>query len=171
MLPLADRADAAVRRLGRPAVPLPELALALREQGSPVSESVLLRSLQAEPERFRLIQPWRALARGSRDPEEAQGVRARGATEAPSGAWTAAAGAWASAPWVVAAPEDGGARRAEAAAPIPPSPQRDALARMGRSLAGLGWGVDDGSATDVARWLGMVVEAERFRRMAGEEPG
>ena len=61
MQPLVDRAAAVIDRLGTSAVPLAELVRLLREGGVAVSEPVLQRSLAAEPGRFRLIEPWRAL--------------------------------------------------------------------------------------------------------------
>jgi hypothetical protein len=133
MQPLAERAAAVVRRLSGPAVPLPELVRLLRESGIPVSGSVLLRALAAEPERFRVLEPCRALRRAGR-------------LDAPS---------WDALTWVVpaAAPEPRD----------PPDPQRPALRKLRTSLVRLGWQVDPHSSTDVARWFGMVLEAARFR--------
>jgi hypothetical protein len=137
MLPLADSAAAVVNRIGRPVVSLPELTRLMRESGLSVSEAVLLRSLRAEPDRFRVIEPWRVL----------HGC-----------AW--AGPPWSESTWVVpawrAAPRDGPASRTRA------------LERLHTTLVALGWELDPGSLTDVARWFGMVVEAERFRERLPE---
>jgi hypothetical protein len=133
MQPLVERAAVVVRRLDRAAVPLPELTRLLREGGTVVSEGVLLRSLVAEPERFRVLEPWRALRRFGESGETA----------------------WGRSAWVVPGPR-----------PTPPDPlerQRPALRRLSATVAGLGWALDPTSSTDVARWFGMVLEAERFR--------
>ena len=132
MLPLADRAAAVMKRLGRSVAPLPELTRALRENGVAVSEPVLLASLKAAPERFRVIEPWRAL-KGS--------------------AWVGEP--WSATTWVVPAHRE---LRAE-----PHAARRPALERLQETLVTLGWELDHGSVTDVARWFGMVVEAERLR--------
>lgn len=164
MLPLIDRAAALLHRLGRSAVPVAELVRMLREGGAAVSEPVLLRALAAEPERFRLVEPARAL-RGIA--EGAAGGAARGArfgavarpaagdrSTSDDGARTIAA--WAASTWVVAA------------SPLPrpelPEAQRPALRRLAATVGRLGWCLDTTSASDVARWFGMLVEEERFRR-------
>jgi hypothetical protein len=131
MQPLVDRAAAVVNRIGRSAVPTGEVVRLLRESGVAVSESVLLRSLNADPERFRVIEPWRAL----------RGAHALGA---PAGGTT----------WIV--PARSAARDAGV------SPRRPALERLHATLLALGWRLDRSSATDVARWFGMVLEAERL---------
>jgi hypothetical protein len=64
---IADRASEILVRLGQPAVPLSELGRMIRESGAQVSEAVLLRSLNAEAGRFRVIQPWRAVRRSGTD--------------------------------------------------------------------------------------------------------
>jgi hypothetical protein len=63
MQSLADRAAQILTRLGQPALSLGELARMIRESGAQVSETVLVRSLLAEPDRFRVIEPWRSVGR------------------------------------------------------------------------------------------------------------
>ena len=125
---LAERVSLLLERLDGPAVPLPELVRLLRESGVAVSEPVLIRSLTAEPERFRVLHPGRCL-RAS--PSRAQ---------LPWAQWS----------WVVP--------------PVQASPGAPAaLRRMRAGLVRLGWQVDASSVTDLARWFGMVMEAERLR--------
>ena len=133
MQPLVERAAAVMNRMGRSAVPLAELVERLRDNGFSVSEAVLTRSLSAEPERFRLIEPWRAL---------------RAAGQVGSNPWGGER------VWVVAP----GANASDAAA----SP-RPALARLRGTMAALSWELDVSSSTDVARWFGMMIEVERLR--------
>jgi hypothetical protein len=131
MLSLAERAAILVHRSSLAAAPVPELVARLREAGVPVSEGVLMRSLAAEPERFRVLEPWRAILGGGRG-------------SAP----------WERAAWVVPCCGD---------APGACESERPALRRLRASVTGLGWQVDAASSADVARWLGMVLEWERFR--------
>ena len=133
MQPLVERAASVMNRLGRSAVPLAELVERLRDNGFSVSEAVLMRSLSAEPERFRLIEPWRAL---------------RAAGQVGSNPWGGER------VWVVAP----GASADDSAAS-----SRPALARLRGTMAALSWELDLSSSTDVARWFGMVIEAERLR--------
>jgi len=129
----ADRVTTIFRRLSMAAVPLPELAKLLGEEGFPVSEAVLLRSLAAEPERFRVLEPWRTLGRPCIE----------------------GSSPWDGHTWILPAP---------AAAPREfADPERPALRRLRSTLIRLGWQLDRTCATDVARWLGMILEAERFR--------
>jgi hypothetical protein len=133
MQPLVDRAAAVMDRLGNAAVPLAELVRLLREGGIAVSEPVLQRSLAAEPERFRLLEPWRAL-------------RAAGKLlKSP----------WGETAWVIPA-------RAVGERDVGP-PRPAALGRLQSTLIALAWELDPSSSTDVARWFGMVLEAERLR--------
>src|SRR5262245_43410412 len=66
MQPLVERAAAVLNRVGSAAVPLADLVRLLRDDGVAVSDSVLTRALNAEPGRFRVIEPWRALRAAGR---------------------------------------------------------------------------------------------------------
>ena len=135
MQPLTERVTLLLQRFDGPAVPLPELVRLLRENGVAVSEPVLLRSLAAEPEHFRVLEPGRCLRTSP--------ARA----ELPWAQWS----------WVVP-PGGGKTRRAG---------QRDpwTLWRLETGLMQLGWQLDLDSVTDLARWFGMVLEAERLRAL------
>ena len=164
MQPLVDRAAAVLRRQSVPVLPLRELARLVGQSGMAVSETVLLRAMAAEPERFRTVQPWRALPGVEPDP------RARARLQAPARPSARPSPARARAPqpspfpgrsagegeiWVLpgAPPERGD----------PPGVERAALRRLRATLVGLGWALDATSARDLARWAGMVLEGERFR--------
>jgi hypothetical protein len=56
---LADRAHRLALAHPTPALPFPTLARLLREEGCPVTPSALLSALHLEPERFRMLDPWR----------------------------------------------------------------------------------------------------------------
>ncbi|MBW3534298.1 MAG: hypothetical protein KY453_03615 [Gemmatimonadetes bacterium] len=56
---LAHRTALALSRHPSPAVPFGEAVRLARATGMPVTEAVLLRSLRAEPELFRVLAPWR----------------------------------------------------------------------------------------------------------------
>lgn len=75
---LADRAHRAALSHPVPALSLAELIRLLREEGCPVTTSALIRALETEPDRFRLLRPWRGtlavLRDGRGDPEAAHGV-------------------------------------------------------------------------------------------------
>lgn len=147
MQPLAERAALVLQRLGAPAVPLPELARLLQGSGVVVSETVLLRALAAEPERFRVLDPWRAVPKLS-------GWDRRSRVSVAPGAGGEGEAHWLARTWVLATgrPEPRGAE-----------PQQPALLRLRSTLVGLGRQVDPTCSTDVARWLAMVFEADRFR--------
>lgn len=56
---LADRAHRAALTHPVPALPLAELIRRLRAEGCPVTPSALVQALESEPQRFRLLRPWR----------------------------------------------------------------------------------------------------------------
>ena len=153
MQPLAERVDVVLKRLGGPAVQLSELARLMVESGVAVSETVLARTLAAEPARFRVLRPERAL--GARPPHNgsrlSSGARAhlpeRGGPTVPATAWTAQT-------WVLPADAPEGPAQ---------GPRRRSLRCLTASLLRLGWSIDPESRRDVAHWFALVVEAERLR--------
>ena len=156
MQSLVERAAAVLRRQTVPRLPLRELLRLLRDSGVVVSEPVLIRALSGAPDRFRLVEPWRALARrrGSRRAPPFTGrVRegpAGGRAEERNGELP-----WEEDLWVLPS-----LAREPADAP---SGERVALGRMRSSLVGLGWSVDATSSRDLSRWVALVREAESFR--------
>src|SRR5262245_23920673 len=59
MQTLADRAAATLARHPAPALPLDELVEQVRGGGAVVGPDVLLRALEARPDLFRVLDPWR----------------------------------------------------------------------------------------------------------------
>lgn len=141
---LATRAAQVADRHPSSALPLPELCRLVRGSGVAVREDVLLAALERRPDRFRVIDPWlgpwSTLSAASRD---RRGPRIRAA----SGGHTVAG-----APWVV---------HLSRTRSWSPSPHGALLARLRESLIQLGWRVDESSAADLARWLGLVESGRR----------
>lgn len=139
---LADLAATTLARHPAPALPLDELVRQVREGGMAVGPEVLLRALVARPDLFRVLDPWRGAWRGAwRAAAPRLGALA---TDRPGERWVVGLGR-ASKPDAVGA----------------------AGARLKASLAWLGRTVDDHSATDLVRWLGMVREGERLNAAPG----
>lgn len=126
MQTLADRAAAVLARHPAPALPLDELVDQVRGAGAVVGPEVLLRALEARPDLFRVLDPWRGPWRRAPSPHRARPV--------------------AGPRWIVGL------------AALPHA--RDAGARLKASLSWLGRTVDERSALDLVRWLGMVRESE-----------
>lgn len=59
MQTLADRAAEALARHPAPALPLDELVHQVRDGGTLVGPEVLMRALEARPDLFRVLDPWR----------------------------------------------------------------------------------------------------------------
>jgi hypothetical protein len=140
---LADRAAQSLNRHPAAALPLEELSDQVRGGGVAVGTGVLLRALEARPDLFRVLDPWRGPWRPGTRPTDAKarqrGSGAPGAAPDPAGAR-----------WVV------GLGRATL--------DRDPVGRLKASVAHLGRTLDERSVTDLARWLGMVREMARTDR-------
>ena len=128
MQTLADRAAATLARHPAPALPLDELVDQVRDGGTVVGPDILLRALEARPDLFRVLDPWRG-------PWRCGSPRARCA---PGPRWIVGLG---------------------------PGPRvLGPASRLKASVAWLGRTVDERSALDLVRWLGMVREGERLTR-------
>jgi hypothetical protein len=128
---LADRAAETLARHPAPALSLDDLVVQVRDGGAVVGSDVLLRALEARPDLFRVLDPWRG-------PWRCASPRARAAEAARWPRWIVGLRPY---------PRSGGAG-----------------ARLKSSLAWLGRTVDERSALDLVRWLGMVREGERLTR-------
>jgi len=138
MEPLADRAAQSLTRHPAPALPLEELTEQVRGGGIVVGSSVLLRALEARPDLFRVLDPWRGPWRSAARPD----ARAAGAAASARSALEAA-----STRWVV---------------PLGRATlDRDPGAKLKASVVHLGRTLDERSVTDLVRWLGMVREMTR----------
>lgn len=143
---LADRAARCLADHPAPALTVEELGARVRAEGAAVTPEVLLRTLESNPERFRVVDPcrgpWRRVWPATRA-SRADRVGAEGG--APHSRWVVATGA--------------------------PCPERDPRARLRASVAHLGRTVDERSPTDLLRWVGMLCEMGAGRGRAPESPG
>ncbi|MDT8340833.1 MAG: hypothetical protein RQ751_04905 [Longimicrobiales bacterium] len=120
-----------------PAVPLAVLVARLRARGTPVTEAVLLRTLEQRESGAHLVDPWQG-------PLSSLGPVLAGEGAAPG-------------PWVVLDEDD------DEDDPDPDPSAPAALRRiLSRSLRRLGRTVDTRSPGDLARWMAMVEEARRL---------
>ena len=126
MLTIAERAAQSLAHHRAPALPVDQLVHHVKDGGATVGPDILLRALEARPDLFRVLDPWRG-------PWRSASRRAAGQARTT---------------WVV------GLGRC--------SESEGTAARLKASLAHLGRTVDERSVTDLARWLGMVREGERF---------
>lgn len=119
-----------------PAVPLSALLSRLRAQGAAVTETSLLRALEAPDSGARMVDPW-------------SGPQAHLRPLLPHAAPDAG-------PWIVFAEEDGD----------DPDPDPAGPACLRRSLLRLGQAMDTRSPRDLARWMALLEEARRLRPAA-----
>lgn len=141
---VADATCRAVARHPVPALSSAELhELVRRETGGPIpGPELLVQRIRHQPERFRVLDPWRGPWRPLRS-----GSRLRPVPACPLAGAGIGSG-W----WVV----PGGEGSAEA--------EPDRLCRtLRQTLASLGRGVDGESVTALTRWVGMVLEARATR--------
>ena len=148
---ITDRAARILARNPAPALPLSRLRRLVRNGGMPVSDASLLRALTVGGDRFRVVDPWRGPRRELRGHRRA-GPRARWRDDAPPTPSAPATPTLLERRWVLADP-----RLPEDVA------DRGALLRLRRTVAHLGWRLDDGSPRQAARWCRLVSEATRFR--------
>ena len=128
---LAERAAQSLTRHPAPALPLDELSEQVRGGGPAVGAGVLLRALEARPDLFRVLDPWRGPWRPAARPD-ARREAERSAVEAAGTRWVVPLG------------------RATL--------DRDPGARLKACVVHLGRTLDERSVTDLVRWLGMVRE-------------
>jgi hypothetical protein len=134
---LADQAERALARHPAPALTLSELVRLIRGAGTVVTEPVLLRALEAESKRFRIVDPW----------------------EGPWASFLAAAD------WMKEGRSRdvlviGRSVSAREGSPMPSSP---VLQRLRDTVVHLGLSLDVDSASAVARWILVVAEHARVR--------
>lgn len=142
---LVDRATRAAHHHPAAALSLSQLAGLVRDAGARIPDDVLLQALQADPRRFRIVDPWRgpwSLLR--RWAQRASTHSGRTRPHAPI-------------PGLVDGPKvvprlGAGARRSGPAGRLP---------QLRRTLVRLGWSVDDSSPMDLARWQRLVLEGRR----------
>jgi hypothetical protein len=127
---LAERAAQSLIRHPAPALPIDELSEQVRGGGAAVGAGVLLRALEARPDLFRVLDPWRGPWRSVTRPDARRAERS--ALETAGARWVVPLG------------------RATL--------DRDASARLKASVVHLGRTLDERSVTDLVRWLGMVRE-------------
>ena len=144
---LVERAAQSLSHHPSPALPLDELSEHVRHGGHVVGPGVLLRALEARPDLFRVLYPWRGPWRAAA-PRPGRTCAAQPpdhALDPPGERWVVPLG------------------RATC--------DRDARARLKASLVHLGRTLDERSPIEMARWLAMVREMERTlaRERAGEE--
>lgn len=149
MEPLADRAARAAHRHPAAALPLGELARLVQESGTRVSHHVLLRALAADPERFRIVDPWRgpwarlAADRGASRRRRRPNPTIPDLVDGPRVVPRSGSVAWS------------------------PGAAGPAVTRLRQSLIRLGWKVDDASPVDLARWYRLVLEGRRVHGRLG----
>ena len=154
MLQVLERASAALQRQSVAALSIGELTRHVRESGTPISQTVLLRALAAEPDRFRVLRPWRTLTRRGRTAVERNGGIRRSGEDVTSEQY--AMGWDTEEAWILPFVGPGPDRSSPT--------ERKALRRLRSSLVGLGWALDATSSRDLSRWAGMVLEGETLRR-------
>jgi len=132
---LVDRAAQSLAHHPSPALPLEELTEQIRGGGSVVGPGVLLRALEARPDLFRVLDPWRGPWRSATRPGARRSGPAASAVDDAGTRWVVSLG------------------RATL--------DRDARGRLKASVTHLGRTLDERSVTDLVRWLGMVREMSR----------
>jgi hypothetical protein len=139
---LADRAYRLAVNHVRPALPLPALVALLRGEGCPITAGALLAALRGDPERFRLLNPWRGTLKALAPVAAGSAMSAR-----PDGS-----------------PEAGLA----GVVVIADAPARSCGAhdRLRRAVLLLGRELDESSALERSRWLRLVAEAARLPAVA-----
>lgn len=165
---ILDRAARVLAGHPAPALHLDELRRLVGGSGVGVTEEVLLRALRRGSGRFRMVDPWvgpwrtlepshptRGTAIAHTRARTARVAREGGAPpEGTPGRRGVGGLAGLGRPWVVARPSAQGRGG------------RDGLRCLRQSLAHLGWTVDDGSPSEMARWCGLLHEERRVRRSA-----
>jgi len=146
MEPFVDHAAQVLARSPAPALPVDELLRVLLADapGSIVREDVLIHALQASPDRFRLV-------RAEPGRQSLKGVLAESSspTQGPS---------LPSGPWVIGLGPEHTADRGRL------------LARLRASLVYLGRRLDEGSASALVRWLGLLAECRRVGERIRQAP-
>jgi hypothetical protein len=137
---LAERAAQSLTRHPAPALPIDELSEQVRGGGAMVGAGVLLRALEARPDLFRVLDPWRGPWRSATRPDARRGAGERSALETAGARWVVHLGRAAT--------------------------DRNPGARLKASVVHLGRTLDERSVTDLVRWLGMVREMSPARAAA-----